>query len=253
MAERIEWVLLAYRLPREPSTPRIALWRRLRKLGAAQVLDGLVALPRDSRTQERFEWLADEVLEAGGEASIWYATSGSLSHERELRAKNGELDRRRVRRRRRGCRGRSGWNRRHPTTHARTPAPNAAGDQRPRLLSTTGARAGTSGGRGARFARGGFVMRWATRANCHVDRAACAWLIRRFVDAEATFVFLEDPDDLPRRRNTLRHAWRRALPPWRRLHVRDVPQALRAGRSGAMGRGSNRPRGRPGRRPLRRA
>ncbi len=40
-------------------------------------------------------------------------------------------------------------------------------------------------------------MRWATRANCHVDRAACAWLIRRFVDAEATFVFLEDPDDLP--------------------------------------------------------
>jgi hypothetical protein len=40
-------------------------------------------------------------------------------------------------------------------------------------------------------------MRWATRANCHVDRAACAWLIRRFVDAGATFVFLEDPDDLP--------------------------------------------------------
>jgi hypothetical protein len=40
-------------------------------------------------------------------------------------------------------------------------------------------------------------MRWATRANCHVDRAACAWLIRRCVDAGATFVFLEDPDDLP--------------------------------------------------------
>jgi hypothetical protein len=84
MAKCSEWVLLAYRLPREPSTPRIALWRRLRKLGAAQVLDGLVALPRDSRTQERFEWLADEILEAGGEASIWYATPGSLSHERAL-------------------------------------------------------------------------------------------------------------------------------------------------------------------------
>ena len=49
-----------------------------------QVLDGLVALPRDSRTQERFEWLADEILEVGGEASIWFATPGSLSHEREL-------------------------------------------------------------------------------------------------------------------------------------------------------------------------
>ena len=84
MAKPTEWVLLAYRLPREPSTPRIALWRRLRRLGAVQVLDGLVALPRDSRTQERFEWLADEIVEAGGEASIWFAAPGSLTHEREL-------------------------------------------------------------------------------------------------------------------------------------------------------------------------
>jgi len=40
-------------------------------------------------------------------------------------------------------------------------------------------------------------MKWATRAGCHVDRAACAWLIRRFIDAEATFVFVDDPDDIP--------------------------------------------------------
>lgn len=40
-------------------------------------------------------------------------------------------------------------------------------------------------------------MRWATRRNCHVDRAACAWLIRRFVDPEATFVFVDDPDEVP--------------------------------------------------------
>jgi hypothetical protein len=40
-------------------------------------------------------------------------------------------------------------------------------------------------------------MNWATRARCHVDRAACAWLIRRFIDAEATFVFVDDPDDIP--------------------------------------------------------
>ncbi len=40
-------------------------------------------------------------------------------------------------------------------------------------------------------------MRWATRAGCHVDRAACAWLLRRFVDPDATFVFVEDPADVP--------------------------------------------------------
>lgn len=40
-------------------------------------------------------------------------------------------------------------------------------------------------------------MRWATRSGCHVDRAACAWLLRRFVDPEAEFVFVADPDDVP--------------------------------------------------------
>lgn len=40
-------------------------------------------------------------------------------------------------------------------------------------------------------------MRWATRAGCHVDRLGCAWLIRRFIDREAEFVFVDDPDDAP--------------------------------------------------------
>jgi len=40
-------------------------------------------------------------------------------------------------------------------------------------------------------------VRWATRSGCHVDRAACAWLLRRFVDPDAEFVFVDDPDDVP--------------------------------------------------------
>lgn len=40
-------------------------------------------------------------------------------------------------------------------------------------------------------------MRWATRKGVHIDRAACSWLIRRFVDPNAEFVFVDDPDDLP--------------------------------------------------------
>jgi hypothetical protein len=40
-------------------------------------------------------------------------------------------------------------------------------------------------------------MRWATRAGIHVDRSACAWLIRRFIDPEAEFVFVHDPDEVP--------------------------------------------------------
>ncbi len=40
-------------------------------------------------------------------------------------------------------------------------------------------------------------MKWATRRHCHIDRAACAWLIRRFLDPEAEFVFVDDPDEVP--------------------------------------------------------
>ena len=80
----ITWLLCSYRLPREPSTPRIALWRSLRRLGVVQVADSVVALPLDARTREQLEWLADEVGEAGGEASIWFAEAGSAAQERAL-------------------------------------------------------------------------------------------------------------------------------------------------------------------------
>ena len=82
MSVRIEWVLLAYRLPREPSGPRVTVWRKLRRLGAVQLLDGLVALPAGARTREQLEWLADEVLDAKGEAWVWFGRLGSAGQER---------------------------------------------------------------------------------------------------------------------------------------------------------------------------
>jgi hypothetical protein len=84
VSERLEWVLLAYRLPREPSAPRVSVWRKVRRLGAVQVLDGLVALPADARTREQLEWLADEVHDADGEATVWLGRLGSAAQERSL-------------------------------------------------------------------------------------------------------------------------------------------------------------------------
>ncbi|GAB2493395.1 hypothetical protein GCM10027063_36210 [Promicromonospora xylanilytica] len=78
------WVLLSYRMPREPSTPRIGIWRKLKRLGVAQLSDGLVALPADARTREHLEWIADEVIEAGGAATIWLAQPASTAQERAL-------------------------------------------------------------------------------------------------------------------------------------------------------------------------
>lgn len=78
------WVLLSYRIPREPSTPRITFWRKLKRLGVAQISDGLVALPADAHTREHLDWIADEILEAGGNASIWIAQPGTATTERDL-------------------------------------------------------------------------------------------------------------------------------------------------------------------------
>ena len=86
MAESSEWVLMAYRLPREPSTPRISVWRKLRQLGAEQLVDGLVALPLSSRNREQFAWLAQEVVEAAGQASIWISTAGTAAQDRGLKS-----------------------------------------------------------------------------------------------------------------------------------------------------------------------
>jgi len=77
-------VLLVYRLPREPSRHRVAVWRKLRDLGALYIQDGVAALPEDAVTREQLEWLQLRVREAGGEATLWEARPGTLAEEAEL-------------------------------------------------------------------------------------------------------------------------------------------------------------------------
>lgn len=90
MPGSVDWLLLSYRLPREPSTPRISVWRKLGRLGVAKLGDGLIALPADARTQEQLEWIADEVVEAGGEATLWKSRSASARAEKALIARMAE-------------------------------------------------------------------------------------------------------------------------------------------------------------------
>src|ERR687892_567889 len=87
MPKRPLWVLMSYRFPRGPSTPRIAAWRKLHRLGVAQLQDGLVALPLDARNREQLEWVAQDVMDAGGEASIWLAEPTTDAQERQLVAR----------------------------------------------------------------------------------------------------------------------------------------------------------------------
>jgi hypothetical protein len=82
--KRVSWIVLVHRVPREPSSPRIAIWRRLRSLGVAQLGDGICALPEDARTREQLEWVADQVLEAGGTALLVRGETLSSGDERQL-------------------------------------------------------------------------------------------------------------------------------------------------------------------------
>jgi hypothetical protein len=82
--ERPRWVLLVYRLPREPSRHRVAVWRKLRDLGALYLQDGVAALPEDAVTREQMEWLQLRVREAGGEATLWEGRPGTVAEETGL-------------------------------------------------------------------------------------------------------------------------------------------------------------------------
>jgi len=65
------WLLLHYKIPREPSASRVYVWRKLKKLGAVILHDAIWVLPNSPRTLEQFQWLAAEIVELEGEALLW--------------------------------------------------------------------------------------------------------------------------------------------------------------------------------------
>ncbi len=79
-----KWLLLTYKIPREPTAGRVYVWRKLKQLGAIAVQDAVWVLPATPRTQEQFQWLATEIVELGGEAMYWRAEVLPAGHEQSL-------------------------------------------------------------------------------------------------------------------------------------------------------------------------
>ncbi|HLZ59077.1 MAG TPA: Chromate resistance protein ChrB [Ktedonosporobacter sp.] len=65
------FVLLVYKIPREPTASRAQVWRKLKKLGALLLHDAVWVLPATPWTREQFQWLTVEIGELGGEAHLW--------------------------------------------------------------------------------------------------------------------------------------------------------------------------------------
>ena len=70
-AQMTSWVLLVYKIPREPTASRAYIWRKLKRLGALLIHDAVWVLPTSPWTREQFQWLSVEITELGGEALLW--------------------------------------------------------------------------------------------------------------------------------------------------------------------------------------
>jgi hypothetical protein len=82
----LKWIMLIYKLPRSRTTAiKVATWRKLKKLGVFSVQDSVCVLPHSEKTLENLEWLAAELRELGGEASVWEAQALTSEQERELK------------------------------------------------------------------------------------------------------------------------------------------------------------------------
>lgn len=68
-----KWLLLTYKIPSEPSAKRVYIWRKLKRIGALLHQESCWVLPSNPRTHEQLQWLAAEIIEIGGEATLWGA------------------------------------------------------------------------------------------------------------------------------------------------------------------------------------
>src|SRR6267142_6702519 len=69
-----KWLLLLYGLPTKKSAERVNLWRQLKKCGALSLKTSAYLLPDKTEHHERLQWLAQQVRDGGGEATIIHAT-----------------------------------------------------------------------------------------------------------------------------------------------------------------------------------
>ena len=217
------WIVFVHQLPAQPSNARVKTWRRLQQIGAVAVKHAVHVLPNTPQATEDFEWLRTEVLALGGQATIFEASSiGGIEEKQIIRQFKKAQTEEYVRLNKdiRALSARLGKRFRPDDAAVRTihALQDRLRDARQKDFF------GATGGRKAEVAlealtapvhpsprRAAHLTRqaeetsrrdclrrtWVTRPRPGVDRFASAWLIRRFVDPHATFVFAESPAHHP--------------------------------------------------------
>lgn len=211
------WLLLFHQLPSNPAYLRVKVWRRLQGLGAVAIKNAVYALPASDQSQEDFEWLLKEIIEAGGEAVICEArlvdglSDGDVrglfnaareAEHREIaeqaRALSAKLGDGTGAELRADCKAQfTRLKKRHGEivaidffgANGRETVDGLLGALEKTLSEKVVEQpAHEPASKPAAENLKGRV--WVTRQGVHVDRVACTWLIRRFIDEKAVFKFV---------------------------------------------------------------
>ncbi len=86
------WMLLVYKVPNEPSAARVYVWRKLKKLAAVLIHDSVWVLPATPQTREHFQWLATEIDEMEGEATVWESRLAMGDEDQLIEQFNNAID-----------------------------------------------------------------------------------------------------------------------------------------------------------------
>jgi hypothetical protein len=217
------WLVLIHQLPPQPAYFRVKIWRRLQAMGAVAVKGAVYALPSGEQTQEGFCWLVQEIIAGGGEAALCEARFIDGLSDQQVRdlfdaARDADYDAlareagaladelaAQPERRADGLRQLARL-RRQLTQIAAIDFFGASGRQAAEAalaaLAELLAGPAREGGPEENMA-GGERLRelhgrtWVTRQGVHVDRIASAWLVRRFIDPEASFKFVPSKGYVP--------------------------------------------------------
>jgi hypothetical protein len=216
------WLSLVISLPSHRGTSRMRVWRALKGLGAVVLRDGVYLLPENGSAQASLQGLAGEVIHSGGQAHVliikstdaqqfdgfrrlFDRTPGYVLLSQTIQKLKAGLTKRRASAAKRQLKK---IRRELETIAATDYFPGPAREQTQQLLSQVEVAANSLLSPGEPHPADGEIRRlnnkdfqnrqWATRARPWVDRLASAWLIRRFIDPKAHFVWLVDPKDCPR-------------------------------------------------------
>jgi hypothetical protein len=215
----MRWVVFSYSLPsKAQSSPRVALWRRLRRLGAISPLGGIHVLPAREECLEAFQWLAEEVQHAKGEALVMrveqfdgLSDAALMERFRQARAEDytaldaqaTELEARlrteRAAEERSRLREMLERLRRQHSEVARidffdAPEGGLLASRLGRLAQALSAGEGSAAPVTPAALESYRDVRWVTRPRPHVDRLACIWLIRRFINPSAVIRYATAPE-----------------------------------------------------------